>query len=94
MSSSVDIAEQQIEEQKTLQTDSRNDIDQPLFADSNDALKIVDLNDKKVNKNDDKPPRTANQLRIIRRGNLRIADLDLEWIQMSFKTMKIKNINN
>jgi hypothetical protein len=78
LSSSVDIAGQQIEEQKTLQTDSRNDIDQPLFADSNDALKIVDLNDKKVNKNDDKPPRTANLLRIIRRGNLRIADLDLE----------------
>ena len=80
MASSVNIAEQE-EEQKSLQTDSRNDVDQQLFDDSNDALKIVDLNDKKVNKNDEKSPMTANkqkQLRIIRRCNLKIADLDLE----------------
>ena len=80
VSSSVDVAEQE-EEQKTLQTDSRNEIDQPLFDDSNDALKRVDLNDKKVNKNDEKSPMTADyqkQLRTIRRCNLKIADLDLE----------------
>ncbi len=52
-----------------------------LFDDSNGALKIVDLNDKKVNKIDEKLIESATKqkkLIIGRRCNLKIADLDLE----------------
>jgi hypothetical protein len=53
----------------------------PLFDDSNGALKIVDLNDKKVNKNDEKLTKSSTKqtkLNIGRRCNLKVADLDLE----------------
>lgn len=56
----------------------------PLFDDSNGALKIVDLNDKKVNKIDEKLTESSSKqtkLHIVRRCNLKIADLDLEWLQ-------------
>lgn len=56
----------------------------PLFDDSNGALKIVDLNDKKVNKIDEKLIESSSKqtkLHIVRRCNLKIADLDLEWLQ-------------
>lgn len=56
----------------------------PLFDDSNGALKIVDLNDKKVNKIDEKLIESSSKqtkLHIVRRCNLKLADLDFEWLQ-------------